>query len=80
MNTKIIPPNFPNVEMFNVGHSEEELAVLKETAKWFNTRVTKNTEHLLIADKEQFVGIVEYRNFLLQLWTKLQNCSNQTPR
>ena len=43
MNTKIIPPNFPDVEIFNVGHSEEELAVLKETAKWFNTRVTKNT-------------------------------------
>ena len=39
MNTKIIPPNFPNVEMFNVGHSEEELAVLKETAKWFNTLI-----------------------------------------
>ena len=62
MNTKIIPPNFPDVEIFNVGHSEEELAVLKETAKWFNTRVTKNTEHLLIAEKEQFVGIVEYRD------------------
>lgn len=56
----VTPPNQPDLKIIKLGNSEREIELIKKTANLFNTKANLNAYHYLIADKDDFVGVVEF--------------------
>ena len=56
----VIPPRYPNLQILPVGNSEKEKEILRKTALLFDTKPDYKANHYLIADGEDFAGILEY--------------------
>lgn len=56
----VIPPRYPNLQILPVSDSEKEKEILRKTALLFDTKPDYKAHHYLIADGEDFAGILEY--------------------